>query len=339
MAPKIALQPGNRVWIRRHRGFALPVNSAYCPHVFRITAAHVGEEVVADERVEGTGRRRCGGVGARGPGSPATRQTVDARRFAAYQPLRHTTCHAYLMYGSTRIRCSKAEGIDMHFAALATGTLAIVLLTGCTTGSEPLVAETPQPVASIAPAAFKVFGLPTVAELEISAEQTNEEIAQDLVEAFSDWSMSGASREMYDLQFEGENGYLGLSEYVAKVMDQSDPVFEEALFGSNASNPQFQESIEFAELRHSQVLKAHYQTYGTQNLAPYVTAEEFVSLQNVVERDDGTITMYIDTVVTDNGDKNIVDGTSTGKHIRANYVIRKVDGVVKIVEPPSYVGQ
>ena len=111
------------------------------------------------------------------------------------------------------------------------------------------------------------------------------------------------------------------------------------MFGNNASSPQFQESIELTELQHYQVLNAHYQTYGTQHEAPYVVKQEFLSLQNVVEGDDGTITTYIDTVRMDNGYKNIVDGTGTGTHRRANYVIRKVDGVVKIVEPPSCVDQ
>jgi len=212
--------------------------------------------------------------------------------------------------------------------------------------SEP-VAEAPvdssEPVETEAPAetpvGFEVAGLPSVAEIEISAEQTNEEIAEDLVNAFSDWSMVGANREMYDLQFEGDNGYLGLSEYVAKVAEVSDPVYEEALFGEKVSDPLFQEVIDFKELQHNQVLMAHYQTYGTQNEAPYFSIEKFVSLQNVVEGDDGTITMYVDTVREDNGDKNIVDGTGTGNHTRANYVISKVDGVVKIVEPPLYVDQ
>jgi hypothetical protein len=144
---------------------------------------------------------------------------------------------------------------------------------------------------------------------------------------------------MYDLQFEGDNAYLGLSEYVEKVTEVIDPVFEEALFGDNVTNPLFKEAIEFKRLQHKQLLSAHYQTYGNQNETQYISTQKFVSLENVIEREDGTVAMIIDTVREDNGDKNIVDGTGTGNHTQANYIFSKEGGVVKIVVAPYYLDQ
>ena len=230
--------------------------------------------------------------------------------------------------------------------ALAGALIAVAFLGGCAgnAGSSPTQSNqvneaTPNeatPTEATEPAAFEGVGLPSVAEIEIGAEQTELEIAQNLVATFSDWKMSGANREMFDAQFEGDNIYLGTSEYVSLVTDTLDPIYEEALFGENATNPLFQDAIEFKRLQHDQLLTAHYQTYGSQNEAPYMETQIFLSLESAIEREDGTVAMIINTVREDNGDKNIADGTGTGHRVQAHYTVSKEGGVVKIVAPPQY---
>lgn len=194
--------------------------------------------------------------------------------------------------------------------------------------------ETETPVEE--PAGFEVVGLPTVAEIEISAEQTDEEIAQNLISVISQWGMTGANRDMLDYQVEGDNGYLGLSEFVAKVGEKVNPVFEEALYGANASNPEFQEAIALQEQSHAEIITANYQTYGTQNEAPYYQKQVFTGLDGAYPNDDGSTTLFIGVMREDNGDQNIVAGSGNGYEMEATLVIDEVDGKIKIVQPPLY---
>ena len=188
----------------------------------------------------------------------------------------------------------------------------------------------------VAPTGFEVVGLPSVSELEISAEQSNEDIAKDLISVDSQWITAGANKEMYELQFEGDNGYLTLPEYITKVADASDPIFEKVMYGENATDPAFQASIEKAETQHKQVLEAHYGTYGAQYQAPYVQADKFLSLDSVTENADGTTTFVIESVREDNRDLNIVEGSGNGIITESTYVTAKVDGKVVNVQPPVY---
>jgi hypothetical protein len=203
-------------------------------------------------------------------------------------------------------------------------------------GEEP-VAPVENETTPEEPAGFEVFGLPTVAELEVNAEQTDEEIAQDLISVISQWGMTGANREMMEYQTEGDNGYLGLSEFVAKVGEQVNPVFEEALYGENVSNPEFQEAISQDQKQHAEILAANYQTYGTQNEEPYFQKLNFTRLDGAYPNDDGSTTLFIGVVREDNGDENIVAGSGNGYEMEATLVINKIDGKVKIVQPPTYV--
>ncbi|TFD14186.1 hypothetical protein E3T26_08665 [Cryobacterium sp. TMT1-21] len=187
------------------------------------------------------------------------------------------------------------------------------------------------------PTGFEVFGMPTVAEIEISSEQTDEEIAQDLISVISQWGMTGANRDMLDYQTEGDNGLLGLSEFVAKVGEEVNPVFEEALYGVNASNPEFQEAIALQEQSHAEIITANYQTYGTQNKAPYYQKLVFTRLDGAYPNDDGSTTLFIGVMREDNGDQNIVAGSGNGYEMEATLVINKIDGKVKIVQPPTFV--
>lgn len=186
------------------------------------------------------------------------------------------------------------------------------------------------------PTKFEVIGLPSVSELEISAEQPDEKIAEDIMSTFSSWGMSGANRDMLKLQSVGENSYLSLPEFTDKVQEISDPVFEEVLFGENANNPDFQDAIAAQVLRHEKILMAHYQTYGPQNSAPYFQNENFQSLDIVNKNTDGTTTYIITTMREDNADKNIIGASGNGHKSRGTFVGANVNGKTKIVQPPTF---
>jgi len=190
-----------------------------------------------------------------------------------------------------------------------------------------------------APAAFEVAGLPTLAELEIAPGQTDNQVAESLVKLSSDWSMAGANKEMYDLQFEGDNGYLSLEDYVTKITDATDPIYVQAIYGENATNPQFADAIALQKEQHRQVLMAHFQTYGNQNTAPYYQKENFSQLQEAIKHEDGTTTMFVTMIREDNGADNIVEGSGNGNITRATYITAEVDGKIKLVQPPAYVLQ
>jgi len=190
-----------------------------------------------------------------------------------------------------------------------------------------------------APATFEVAGLPTLTELEITPGQTDEQVAQAIVQLDSDWAMAGANKEMYDLQFEGDNGFLTLEEYATKIAEASDPVYIQALYGDKATDPQYQDVIEIQKKQHFQTLMAHFQTYGNQNTAPYYQKENFSQLQEAIKHEDGTTTMFVTSIREDNGADNIVNGSGNGFITRATYITGEVDGKIKLVEPPLYVQQ
>jgi len=189
------------------------------------------------------------------------------------------------------------------------------------------------------PAAFEVAGLPTLAELEINPSQSDEQVAQSLVKLSSDWSMAGANKEMYDLQFAPDNEYLSLEDYVTKITDATDPIYVQAIYGENATNPQFADAIALQKEQHRQVLMAHFQTYGNQNTAPYYQKENFSQLQEAIKNGDGTTTMFVTMIREDNGADNIVEGSGNGNITRATYLTAEVDGKIKLVQPPAYVLQ
>jgi len=196
-----------------------------------------------------------------------------------------------------------------------------------------------EPATPETPATFEVAGLPTLAELEINPNQSDEQVAQSLVKLSSDWSMAGASKEMYDLQFAPDNEYLSLEDYVTKITDATDPIYVQAIYGENATNPQFADAIALQKEQHRQVLMAHFQTYGNQNTAPYYQKENFSQLQEAIKNGDGTTTMFVTMIREDNGADNIVEGSGNGNITRATYLTAEVDGKIKLVQPPAYVLQ
>jgi hypothetical protein len=198
---------------------------------------------------------------------------------------------------------------------------------------------TPEEPEVEAPAGFEVAGLPTLSELEIAPGQSDEQVAQSLVKLSSDWSMAGANKEMYDLQFEGDNGYLSLEDYVTKITDATDPIYVQAIYGDNATNPLFADAIALQKEQHRQVLMAHFQTYGNQNTAPYYQKENFSQLQEAIKHEDGTTTMFVTMIREDNGADNIVEGSGNGSVTRATYITGELNGKIKLVQPAAYVLQ
>ena len=198
---------------------------------------------------------------------------------------------------------------------------------------------TPEEPEAEAPAGFEVAGLPSLAELEINPGQSDEQVAQSLVKLNSDWSMAGANKEMYDLQYAPDNEYLSLEDYVTKITDATDPIYVQAIYGDNATNPLFADAIALQKEQHRQVLMAHFQTYGNQNTAPYYQKENFSQLQEAVKKEDGTTTMFVTMIREDNGADNIVEGSGNGSITRATYITGEVNGKIKLVQPAAYVLQ
>ena len=198
---------------------------------------------------------------------------------------------------------------------------------------------TPEEPEAEAPAGFEVAGLPSLAELEINPGQSDEQVAQSLVKLSSDWSMAGANKEMYDLQYAPDNEYLSLEDYVTKITDATDPIYVQAIYGDNATNPLFADAIALQKEQHRQVLMAHFQTYGNQNTAPYYQKENFSQLQEAVKHEDGTTTMFVTMIREDNGADNIVEGSGNGSVTRATYITGEVNGKIKLVQPAAYVLQ
>jgi len=207
--------------------------------------------------------------------------------------------------------------------------------------ANPIPVETPPAETETeptTPADFEVFGLPTLSELEISADQTDEEIAQDLVKLQSDWMSSGANAEMYELSYVDGNDFLTTTEYVKKITDITDPIFIEALYGANAANETFKEQINKQKEEHAQVLEDHFLTYGNQNEERFEQTDTFIDV-DTIDTDDGTKTMHIRTERSNNADKNIAEPGNDAGNYRTTYVVAEVDGTIKIVEAPRVVQQ
>jgi hypothetical protein len=188
------------------------------------------------------------------------------------------------------------------------------------------------------PDSFEVYGLPSLAELEINADQSDEQIAENIVAVQNAWAASGANEEMYNLQYENGNDFLTQTEYIKKITDASDPIFIEALYGEKANDESFRERIEIQKEIHAAYILAHFQTYGAQSNVPFEQTEEFLDV-NVVDPGDGTKTMHIRTELKDNADQNIVEPSNSGTITRISYVTAEVDGKIKLVENPNVVVQ
>jgi hypothetical protein len=188
------------------------------------------------------------------------------------------------------------------------------------------------------PDSFEVYGLPSLAELEINANQSDEQIAENIVAVQNAWAASGANEEMYNLQYENGNDFLTQTEYIKKITDASDPIFIEALYGDKANDETFRKRIETQKEIHAAYILAHFQTYGAQSNVPFEQTEEFLDV-NVVDSGDGTKTMHVRTELKDNADQNIVEPSNSGTITRISYVTAEVDGKIKIVENPNVVVQ
>jgi len=242
-------------------------------------------------------------------------------------------------------------GVATFLAGTVVATTAFLTAPSDESGNAPIKGE-PVPAEPAAPAepadggeqepvstGFEVFDLPTVAEVEISADQSEEAIAEDVFSTMSQWWMTGATKEMSDYSLEGDNVLLSTTEFATKVSETVDPVFEEALFGENASNPDFQQAIELQKTIHNQVLVSNYASYGANSEAPYYKKLVFTGLDSYINNEDGTTTLYVNVIQEDNADQNVVGevGTSgNGHESHGTIVVDDIDGKIKIVQPPTF---
>lgn len=208
-------------------------------------------------------------------------------------------------------------------------------LAGC--ASSVVTSEaTPQsshvPTAQPTPA-FVVPGLPTSEQLVVSSGLTPEETASGLVDIISAWGMGGANRAAHEYRYEGDNSFLTEDEYMSKVTAQVADVFADALYGPSAlENPDLTESIADLQRINGEVIDAHYKTYGT--TIQYVQDLNMVSLDSVVDSEDGTKTYLITVERYDNGGEyNIVSGSGSGSRYTFDITAAEVDGEVYAVAP------
>jgi len=241
---------------------------------------------------------------------------------------------------------------NLFFGGIATGLVGAVITTGAflsapsdNSGNAPIKGE-PVPALPLddgdkepVSTGFEVYDLPTVAEIEINAEQSEEEVAEDVISTISQWWNTGATKEMSDAALEGDNVLLSTTEYATKVSETVDPVFAEALFGENASNPDFQEAITLQETIHNATLVSNYVSYGANSETPYFKKIVFTGLDSYINNEDGSTTLYVNVIQEDNADRNVVGEVSTsgnGHESHGTIVVDEVDGKIKIVQPPVF---
>lgn len=221
-------------------------------------------------------------------------------------------------------------------AAMGVGALA-----GCAPAGEkpPTAVESvaPSPEASETPEAeFTVAELPTLEELQVSSEQSDEDIAKGIVNIYSEWNNAGGNKTMFEQSVEGDNGYLGLSEYSVKVAEASAPVFAEALYGDDISDPEIASSIENRISHNAEILHRNYQTYGPQNEASFYLKLDLQSLNNVTENADGTTTYEVTLISDANNDENIVEGNNDDYSFNTSFIVDKSTPVVHLTKAADF---
>jgi hypothetical protein len=141
---------------------------------------------------------------------------------------------------------------------------------------------------------------------------------------------------MFEQSAEGDNGYLSLSEYSARVAEASAPVFVEALYGDNTSDPEIQSSINNRIAYNAQILGSNYQTYGAQNEEAFYLNIELQALNNIVDNGDGTTTYEVTLITDANNDKNIVEGNNDNYSFNTSFVVDKSTPIVHLTKAADF---
>lgn len=184
--------------------------------------------------------------------------------------------------------------------------------------------STPSPENSVSASPTNLTPLETatpVATHELSADQSEKELAANIVGTFSDWNSAGATVETHI----NRDRSLSIKEYAAAVAAKNTPIYAAKLFGADyasrmESDPILKKFIEDMEARNAENIVAFLRTDNT-GVAPenqnannveawkQVTTFEDVASYTVL---NGHHQLIIDCVQTDNRNMNLYGGTPGG---------------------------
>jgi hypothetical protein len=202
-------------------------------------------------------------------------------------------------------------------APLLVGTIALsMLLGGCASQpatpiapSEGIASEPttdPIPVNTATPSKTPISG--PLATVEIEANQSDEEMAQDLLASFASWHMAGATPEAKAVR-SSQYGSITLEAYAQKIADEQVVNFAPKLFGKDyASNALLSNTANGYTKSNKLNVLAYLQTSGTSNPAnkePYTRSlvlDDFESLPTA----GADKSLSINYHEVDNSDKNII---------------------------------
>lgn len=154
-------------------------------------------------------------------------------------------------------------------------------------------------------------GIPSVEELRMDAALDAQGLAAAFNDLISDWISAGANSGNVTLRSEGEFDYLSQPDYLQRIVDAATPIFAEALFGKNWSDPKFAASIEQLADNQFRTLGAYFTTQGSDFPRPYAREERLVDVRDVVE-DATSKSMEVTIEYFDNGPEIGTDYTING---------------------------
>lgn len=160
---------------------------------------------------------------------------------------------------------------------------------------DPNETEAPE----IEPAISPITGaeLPTIESLEISAEQSNEAIAQDVIDLYSAWGMAGVTSETIASQYEGDNSYLSTTDYAQRVAVEYGAIYGQALYGEDYLSSNTAERYNFNVDINAEIINLNL--YGT-SADRYEQAVVMTGVESILTNPDGTTTYLVNVEVTNN---------------------------------------
>lgn len=202
--------------------------------------------------------------------------------------------------------------------------------TDTTQTSNPEVTAQPTPsatsLAEVSPSASPTNITPLetakpIATHELSADQTEKELATNIVGIFSEWNSAGATVDTHVNQ----DTYVTVQEYAAKVAAKNTPTYAAKLFGADYvtrmdSDPTFKKFVDDMEKRNAANIVAFIRTDNTgvavqnqnpNNIEPWKQELAFENVDSYTVL-NGFHQLIINCVETDNRAMNLYGGTPGG---------------------------
>lgn len=242
------------------------------------------------------------------------------------------------MGDSTQAEGGRARDRVGIATVIALGSLALAACAGPTPPvTDPTVPEAVEVIQDSSDSATnpEFSGLPTLDSLQISADLDAQGVAARFTEILGLWNRAGANQENFDLQYEGDDVYLSQPEYLQLIVDATEPVFAEALYGDNWQDPKFSEAIARSSAVQYPTLGAYFTTQGPDFKAPYERRLSLVDVSEVVE-DATTLSMEVVVEDSDNGPEIGTDYTISGIQSRAVLHFVVENGHWVLSSPPDF---